>query len=227
MRYSSLNRVKNDFLTIPDAPNYEINSQLILRNKSTGKILKPIIRHNTPCYTVYSDGKPIHHSAISARNQAVAAANPSDSLHWTPVPSLNCKYEFGYNGKLRNASSKRVLKLIQRQRFIGFAVSVGNKACRHVSLSSLMWEIHGVVPQSRRSPVSCSAFKNGVSKKFDSLRACSRFLADYVFSAAAAFRLLVKRQPLIGGWNIKYAPRDFWSADKEAVSKEMLRGVGK
>lgn len=32
--------MKDDFLTIPDAPNYEINSEFVCRNKNTGEIFK-------------------------------------------------------------------------------------------------------------------------------------------------------------------------------------------
>lgn len=227
MRYPSLNRVKNDFLTIPDAPNYEINSQLILRNKSTGRILKPAIFYNKPYYKMRFDGKEFLRSAISARCQAVAAANPSDSSRWTPVPSLGGKYEFSSNGNLRNASSKKILKKELLGTCAGFHVFPDGKL-RWVSLKSLMWEIHGITCQSLNSPVSCSAFKNGAYHKFLSLRACSRFIASSsFFSSSYVMDLLIKRQSLIGGWNIKYAPRDFWSADKEAVSKKMLQGVGK
>lgn len=34
--------MRNDWLTVPDAPQYEINSDLVVRNKLTGKTLTPI-----------------------------------------------------------------------------------------------------------------------------------------------------------------------------------------
>lgn len=219
--------LKNDFLTIPDAPDYEINSELILRNKSTGKILKPQVKKGVPYYFVRTDKKPLYRTANSFRRQAVAAANPYDSSRWLPVPSLGGKYELNNRGLLRNSVTKRILTKIVHNRFIGFHIRSDDKKS-FVTLKNLMWEVYGVVPQSLNSPVSCSVFKNGVFKKFDSLRDCAVFLAGFIYlSSETIENYLGKRCTEFYGWKIKYAPRDFWSADKEAVSKKILRGVGK
>ena len=50
----------NDFLTIPQAPNYEINSQGHVRNKSTGLILKwTPSKYGTPNLVLHNAGKRI------------------------------------------------------------------------------------------------------------------------------------------------------------------------
>lgn len=38
-RARTTGKVRENFLPIPDAPNYEINSQLIMRNRKTKQIL--------------------------------------------------------------------------------------------------------------------------------------------------------------------------------------------
>ena len=221
--------LKNDFLTIPDAPNYEINSELIVRNKSTGQILKGVVKHNVPYYNVISFNKRICRTGKSFRHKAEVALITADSLHWLPVPSLNGKYELNDRGKLRNAVTKRILKKKFHNRFIGFDIRFGGKRL-NVSLKNLMWEVFGVYYQpSNRTPLSCSARKNGVLKKFDSLKALAFFLADATnkASAVAIERYLNNRCPEFYGWKISYASRDEWTAEKDAVSKKLLRGVGK
>lgn len=217
--------LKDDFLTIPDAPNYEINSQLVVRNKKTGRLLKAAIRKNRRIYWLISGGKRIGRTGRTFRRQAVAAQHAD----WFPVPSLGGKYELNYTGTLRNSSTKKILKIHDSNNFFGFYPIFDGKL-KAVSLKSLMWEVFGITPppSSRRVPVPCSAVKNGVRKSFDSLQALARFLAkDQYFSVGAARYHLNKRRSEFGGWIITYAPPDDWTADKELVSKKILKGVGK
>ena len=218
--------LKNDFLTIPDAPNYEINSELIIRNKKTGRILASYTKGGctvacpsaTPCHRVWRSPKTF-------RSQALAAVKGTT---WFPVPSLNGSYEFSRNGYLRNAFSKRILKLFTKGNYKFFAVSVGGKhLC--ITLDSIRWEIFGVTPPvSKSTPVSCSAFKDDLYKNFDSLSACARFLASVCFISCSSVRKwLWKRKPVVDGWKISYFPPALWSPEKEAISRKLLRGVSK
>ena len=63
--------MKNNFLPIPDAPGYEVNSQGFVRNIRTGKILKPNDvggRKKTPA--IHIPKYHIRRTAESLRRQA-------------------------------------------------------------------------------------------------------------------------------------------------------------
>lgn len=219
--------LKNDFLTIPDAPNYEINSELIVRNKKTGRILTPQKKGQYVSVKLCSSGKFLAgRSTKTLRAQALAALENGNK--WLPVPSLGGKYELNSRGILRNASSKRTLKIFNRHHFISFRIPVNGKT-NYFSLNSLLWEVFGVTPPLPVQPaVKCSAFKDGLYRNFDSLNACARFLAPLCFlSSGAVLYHLWKRKSDVYGWKISYTPPDEWSPEKESISRKLLRGVGK
>lgn len=63
--------MKNNFLPIPDAPNYEVNSQGLVRNIRTGKILKPYKCKNHSVPSIHIPKYNIRWTAESLRRQAV------------------------------------------------------------------------------------------------------------------------------------------------------------
>lgn len=56
--------MKDNFLTIPDAPNYEINSDCVVRNKKTGKILKHTFINGNPCVIILTNEKKTSRGVI-------------------------------------------------------------------------------------------------------------------------------------------------------------------
>lgn len=195
--------MKNDFLTIPDAPNYEINSQLICRNKKTGFILKPKLGHNGEKYyrVNFAPRKQSERSAKSFRRQAVAAAAQGK---YEPVPSLNNLYEFCcYNNKLRNIRTKKEVPARGRGR--AFTVSI-NKTFFYTSVTMLRWELLGEIPP-RNSGVSkpCFLSKDNIQHYFNSRTEATKFLANTVFfSFSYIWQRIAKREENICGWHVNY-----------------------
>ena len=66
--------MKNDWLTIPNAPQYEINSDLVVRNKLTGKTLTLIRlkRKNgvSLTYTLHGYGVCLYRTGQSLRRHS-------------------------------------------------------------------------------------------------------------------------------------------------------------
>ena len=215
--------MKNDFLTIPDAPKYEINSELIVRIKKSGKFKKQYKRNSGYMFYLFNAGKKVARSPKTLRAQALAAIR-SDSC-WFPVPSLNYLYEFSRNGCLRNAKSKRVLKMTIRGNYKYFSPSVGGNIL-NVTVDSLMWEIFGVIPvRPHCARIQVVITKDGLVKKFDSLADCSRFFAAFCFIPfRSAQTYLSNRQTVIDGWQIKYLPSDDWTDEKQKISDSFKRG---
>lgn len=187
--------LRNDFLTIPDAPNYEINSELICRNKTTGRLLKPQMQAGAKYYRVYL-GKDnlIHRSAKNFYDSARLA-----NAEWVPVPSLDYKYEFTPRGILRNRQSKRVIQLCDGVFYIR-----NKHITKMISPTSLLWECFGRIPTtSVKKPVILS--KGGSQIYFESIAATARFLAEKTFySFSRMIDLLSEREKNIHGWNVNY-----------------------
>ena len=189
--------MKNDFLTIPDAPNYEINSQLFVRNKITGFIFAPKGRHRL---TLWHNGKSIGRNLTSFRRQAVCA---NSDVSWFPVHSLNCKYELNRNGVLRNSITKKIIKLNSHHLF---QVTIDCKTFS-VSRKMLMWEVLGseVKQINFKIPVSITNKERRQYFSFDSLVACARFIAPKInYSVSTIQHKLAKRCTDIFGWRIYY-----------------------
>lgn len=194
----------NDWLTIPDAPNYEINSALQVRNKKTGHLMK---RHNvpeciSPCYQVRANNKYVMRIAQSFRQQAEAAVSTQE---WYPVPSLNNLYEFNQQNQLRNAATKKLLK--KQKGNEGYCVHLRSRNIRvSVSITKLRWEIFGVLP-----PKKTGIHKPVIISRGRTTRHCASFLDAAKFIANAEFysvaqiqSLLSKRRTEIYGWRINY-----------------------
>ena len=203
--------MKDDFLTIPNAPDYEINSELICRDKKTGHILKPIYpkKLHIFLYTVcFSDGRRLQCSAPKLRRLAEAAADVRNICNWQPVPSLNNLYECDKNGRLRNAKTKR---LIKPNKWFCYDVGLGEKrAHKKVSRSSLLWEVFGVPLHKRytgEKPVIVS--KGNQRFWFGSKAEAAEFLSKKILFVASTVRAwLAQCRHDIEGWHINYICED-------------------
>lgn len=109
-RRQQLQQAKSGWLTIPDAPDYEINSKLQVRNKVTGHMLKLQTGCKTKHYALTQNtvtGKFLCRSPKSLFRQAVAAvANDSFVPLLPPLDS----YEVNKRGVCRNIRTKKIIR---------------------------------------------------------------------------------------------------------------------
>ena len=146
----------DNFLTIPDAPNYEINSNLLCRNKLTKHLLTLQLRPGmAPYYSLRNKEKTkftIKRSPKTLRKQAVAAAKPDI---FEPIPSANGKYEISPRGVVRNSKTKHILKRKGHGHCVGLRLANGFYVTR--AIKDLLWEVHGIIKPRRFRPQPCSA----------------------------------------------------------------------
>lgn len=212
-------KIKENFLPIPDAPNYEVNSQFLVRNKKTGRILK--INHKGKVH-FFDGGKEFCFLAKTLHRQAVAAVKGGN---WVPVPSLGNRYEINIHGKLRNAKTKKLLKMWKGC----YVVKSGGKTIT-ISKAKLLWETHGVVPQRNPSaPLPVVAECNGQKMYFKTFSALAKFLAPKIFYCVGTLKTyLHKRIKTLAGWTFTYiAPPDLAAVSVKSKCIENDVGVGK
>ena len=200
--------MKNDFLTIPDAPNYEINSELFVRNKKTGHILKSCLpkRNKKPTVTIVKDdGKILTRTLENLRLSAEL-----EILEWVKVPSLNDLYEFSSKGHLRRIADKRLIKFSNHgQQYYCYGVQLDGKNIIK-TLGSLFWECHGIFPKRTYKIIPVTIRKDGCNRYFPSLKKCAEFLSKFVnYSTVWLRELLRRRKTEIFGWQVEYhEPKD-------------------
>lgn len=197
----------DDWLTIPFAPNYEINSDLQVRNKKTGRILKANYRQSKAGQVVLKvGGKHYLRTANVLRDSAMTNIEQSN---WIAVPSLNYLYEVNAQGCLRSTNTKRKLKLMNNvqldsNKLGSYNVSIEGKA-RSVSVRTLLQECHGENLNKLTAKVKCSAMKDHDIIESNSLNDLARILAPRIFySPKTVANFLSKRQPFIEGYQINY-----------------------
>ena len=203
-----MNAMRNDFLTIPFAPNYEINSQFMVRNKKTGKFLKLRQRTaNCRAAKLYISRIGIRDFSVNGlRRKAVEAARDAALVKedwWVPVPSLNGLYEISPAGVLRNVKTKRRLKKIVNGKYIYYYITI-NKVKRSFKVADLLWECHGIIPKPLQN-IPVTVTRNVCSFDFDSLINAARFLVKHVDFAFETIRgKLSRRVTEIADWKISY-----------------------
>ena len=208
--------MRNDFLTIPGT-NYEINSQLICRNKKTGYVLKKHRDKNgSPYYSIRKVNQKIFcRSPKFFRRAAKAAADVHSTF--VPIYSLDNKYEINRAGVVRNVATKLVLKTKANDKCVSIQLSAHKYISR--AIADLLWEAHGKIIERRFRPCPCSAESNSEKKFFDNLTQCAHFLAPKVFFAVSTIKnYLCRRDIFIGEWKITYLesdPTEIKSATKE------------
>lgn len=196
--------MRNDFLTIPDTPNYEINSQLICRNKFTKQTLTLHPRPGkAPYYSLrnkFTTKFTIKRSPELLRRQAVAAAKPDT---FEPIPSTGGKYEISPRGVVRNSHSKHILKRKSHGHCVQLLLDNGSYVVR--SIKDLLWEVHGIILPRRFRPQPCSAENQHGKFFFQNMKACARFLAPKIFlSVRTIANYLYRHDKFIGEWSINY-----------------------
>lgn len=195
--------MKDDFLTIPDCPNYEINSDLVVRNKKSGYVLSRVPHpkgKNLACHLVNANHKPQFRVVKTLRQQALAAHLDADG-QWVPVASANNQYEIDKNGRLRNSKTKQLLTLRKGCYRLYF-----KKTFRSVSRRTLLWEVFGIAPPyGSRVHKACILSHDNQRLFFDDRISAARFLSKkHFYSANYIQQQLAARKPVICGWNVNY-----------------------
>lgn len=201
--------MKDNFLTIPCAPNYEINSELVCRNKKTGKILSLCqnSRHDSFYYSLRNPAVTkftIKRSPKNLRRQAVAATKVES---FEPIPSLHYYYEINQKGIVRNAETKQICK--PSHKGIGLLLfDRAEKKYKHRSIADLLWEVFGRIPKQRQAiRVPCAAENSQGKFFFPHLAACAKFLAPKIhLSPLTIESYLNERRQSLYGWSISYFP---------------------
>ena len=195
--------MRNDFLPIPDAPNYEINSQLICRNRKTKRKLKLFVVPNRHSY--YSMRPPgwKHTLKRSPQHLRAQAVNATHNHTYEPIPSLDYRYEIDERGNVRNTATKHVIAPKDNGKCV--AVRDSNRKYICVCIADLLWEVHGRIIKRRFRPCPCSAENNHGKHFFQNMAECARFLAPKVFLGVKTLKgYLGKRKSTIGEWKITY-----------------------
>ena len=202
-RRQQLKQLKDSWLTIPLAPDYEINKQLQCRNKVTGHVLKlTTAKSGNKYYSLIRNivtGKRIHMQPQSLWRQAVAAITNDNFVQL--LPPLD-QYEVNDKGICRRIRTKKILR--PKGRGKTYTLYDRNLNSYFRSRNSLLWEAHGkIVKGFRLIPV---AAENQVGKFFfPTCTACAEFLKDklyYSFHTIVCY--LWQRKPTIGDWKFTY-----------------------
>ena len=208
--------MRNDWLSIPDAPNYEINSQLICRNKKTGYILKKHLdKRKRFYYSVRRQGQKAFCRSPQFLRRVAEAAIRKDSF--APIPSLGGRYEINERGVVRNTATKKILKRKGHGKCV--EIHAGQRIFIMRCVADLLWEVHGIILQRRFRPQPCT-FENAHGKfSFPNLKAAARHIAKEIsYSLSYVYKFFLDRKPQFDDWKISYPPRDL-SGDIEWDSK--------
>ena len=188
-----------NFLPIPYATNYEVNSKFVVRNIKTKHVCKP---DKYGWVHIYIDGKLTSRSAQKARRVAVAARNDNQNSTWTTIPSAP-NYEINNRGVVRHKATKTSPKLYDGNRY---ELSLGKKKSRAKrSVNSLLHEVFGIVPTTVQTRRPCTVSRNGAIYHFDTLTDAAKFLAKTeFFSVKYIRRKFTERVNELFGWKITY-----------------------
>lgn len=195
---------KETFLTIPDALNYEINGLYQVRNKKTGLILKNYKGDcRLPMVSVYrNDGRQLKHPVNVFYHQALM--NKISPEGWCPVSSLNNRYEVNVLGELRNAQSKKLVKLQIKGDCYYYKVCVDGKD-KGVLRARLVDEVFGTGYERKIAPIPVILRKDGQTQYFKSRTAAARYLSSKVFySVGYIANYMSKRTAEICGYSVQY-----------------------
>ena len=200
--------MRDNFLTIPDAPNYEINSQLICRNKFTKQILTLQHYDGKSYYSLRPHGRKhtLKGNPKTLRRQAVAA---TQNDYFEPIPSLDYRYEIDRRGRVRNVHSKQIM--VVRNGSVHTHLK-GKYIVR--AIKDLLWEVHGKILERRFKPIPVTIENDFGLWNFDNIKACARFLAEkFFYTTSHISHKLYKRPSEIFGYKVTYRDNDFYFSD--------------
>ena len=198
--------VKNNFLPIPDAPGYEVNSQGFVRNIRTGKILKAYKRKDREELTIHIPKYRVRRTVETLRRQAnIFHAENEKNNSWLEIPNFGGLYEINSRGKVRNARTKRVKQTRLCNGSECVMLSLNGKSVNR-GINSLLWEVHGII-RRKQHPRICSVKieKKNERHFFQTQIACVEFLSQREFYSKSYVRKkLNNRVEKFCDWNIFY-----------------------
>lgn len=214
--------MKEDFLTIPDAPGYEINSELIMRNKKTGHLLTllPRTKKTPERYILFVNGKQVGRAAETWRRQAEAAKK----ITFEPVPGYGDRYEISPKGVVRNRLTKKELKLLAN----GCYRFWDGKTNKDRSKTSLIYEVYDVDKCKCVHAIPVILSKGRCREYFETLTEASKYLATILPLTFGGVRRYFKmRAREIHGWTVKYMTdiEDNYKQELNTLARRQRRAV--
>lgn len=204
-----------NWLTIPNAPNYEINAKLQCRNKKTGYVMKKHKdKRGHPYYSLRIDGSRRCFQRSPKFLYRLAKDAVTDSSY-EPIPSLDNRYEIDEHGHVRNARTKLPIKPKISGTAKHFCFQMGKHEYVSKALSDLLWEAHGVIKKRRFKPCPASCENEHGKYFFGNMKACARFLEPKVYFSWRTIydKYLTRRKENVFGWKITYLDNDFCHND--------------
>ncbi|MBQ7704495.1 MAG: hypothetical protein IJT73_03575 [Selenomonadaceae bacterium] len=190
------------YLTIPYAPNYEINGKLNVRNKKRGKKLK----NQKGVVNLFVNGKKMVRSLRQLYMAAIDGYyDVYDNNQWSPCSLLKGRYEINGKGELRNVKTKYKLKLGKDRRY---TVRIdGQQIC--ILLQDLLLDVFGIIyKKARNAPRAVILRKDSFAQYFTSLNAAAHWLSNKIHYAPNTLRTYMsKKQKELFGWQIEYLGR--------------------
>lgn len=198
---------KKSFITIPDAPNYEINGYFKIRNKKTGRFVKGRSKHNAnergSVLITDINKRQRSFGVIKLYRRAVAAAFNEDG-EWALIGIVNNLYEMNLDGVVRNVETKKILKPQEGRGGKYYNLRFGGKTTR-VCLKRLFNSAFDMEYKLRPQKIPVLVRKDGLVYYFETIRAASQFLASKVFYIPHSIgRLMGRREKNIYGYEITY-----------------------
>ena len=189
--------MKDDWLTIPEASKYEINSELVCRNKLTGETLTPTFHQRREIFLLHLYIRKRVRIARTPEEFRLLAEGKSIPTQFVPIPSVGGKYEISPRGTVRNATTKHVLKLHNGSVYMPFN---GERVGR--SINSLLLEVFDFVKKKTPLRVPVTLERNGRMIYFDSLRQAAFYLAKQSHFSTKYLQKIVSKQKKFDGWRI-------------------------
>lgn len=198
---------KKSFITIPDAPNYEINGYFKIRNKKTGRFVKGRSKHNAnelgSVLITDINKRQRSFGVIKLYRRAVEAAKNEDG-EWALIGIVNNLYEMNLDGVVRNVETKKILKPQEGRGGKYYNLCIDGKSTR-VCLKRLFNSAFDMEYKLRPQKVPVCVRKGGRAYYFETIRAAAQFLAPKLFySRDHIARLMGRRQKEIYGYEITY-----------------------
>lgn len=192
---------KNDWQPIPSlGGKYEMNLRGEVRNAETKRVLKPNPkRKKVTAYQLKFNGKTLY------KTKEVLLAETFGNGYFSPIPSLDYMYEINPHGKIRNAKTKRLVKMFTRGNYDFSRLNIKGKNYTG-SVKKLLWEVYGIIPEKiPRQPVGVTLQKDNFGRFFQNAATAAKFLSPLVYlSVHTVAQYFYKRRKELYGWQVIY-----------------------
>lgn len=147
---------------------------------------------------------------------------------WEKIPSVNYRYEIDYRGNVRNAKTKKPLKVVTTAYGVKvvYMWAVPSKKKIAKSIAQLLWEVWGQIPpvQRKGKAVAVTLIKGVERRYFESFGAAAKFLAAREnYSRHWAMGNFRDRRAEMAGWQVIYHEGE----QRKFRKMDALLGLGK